>query len=65
MATKTTAVTAPFGAVSTFRVGYFLDTMYQGFVSWNDKRKTANALKALSDDQLKDIGFTRGDLDNF
>ncbi len=31
--------------------------------AWNDKRKTRNVLSKLSDRELSDIGFTRGDLD--
>jgi len=32
-------------------------------VTWNDKRLTRNALSALSNRELEDIGLTRGDID--
>lgn len=32
-------------------------------IAWNDRRMTRNALSALSDRELEDIGLTRGDID--
>lgn len=33
-------------------------------IEWNDARKTRNALTALSDRELDDIGLCRGDIDD-
>lgn len=34
------------------------------FLAWNDQRKTRNALAALTDRELEDIGLIRGDIDS-
>ena len=43
-----------------FRPFYRLVAMV---VAWNDARVTRNALSALSDRELEDIGLSRGDID--
>ncbi|WP_299358017.1 DUF1127 domain-containing protein [uncultured Paracoccus sp.] len=49
---------APVGAFSG--VGLNLAAMV---ASWRDVRRTRAALNRLSDRELKDIGLTRGDID--
>ena len=33
------------------------------FTTWNEARRTRNALARLTDHELDDIGLTRGDID--
>ncbi|MEX0310328.1 MAG: DUF1127 domain-containing protein [Tateyamaria sp.] len=42
----------------------FFSKMVAQFVAWNDARMTRNALNALTDRELEDIGLVRGDIDN-
>ena len=37
--------------------------MSASVVAWNDARVTRNALSALTDRELEDIGLVRGDID--
>ncbi len=37
-------------------------TLIGAVIAWNDKRVTRDALYALSDRELDDIGLSRGDL---
>ncbi|SCZ72456.1 DUF1127 domain-containing protein [Epibacterium ulvae] len=50
--------TAPFGAVNEIRSVSFFSSLVQAVVSWNDARKTRNALSELTKAQLEDIGLT-------
>lgn len=43
--------------------GLTLGTLLATFRSWNDARITRNALNALSDRELSDIGLARSDID--
>lgn len=45
------------------RLNTTLVTAIGGISAWNDTRVTRNALKALSDRELNDIGLARGDID--
>ena len=38
--------------------------MVAQLVAWNDARVTRNALNALTDRELEDIGLVRGDIDD-
>lgn len=50
------------GLVRNARAG-FVSKMIDSVVAWNDARVTRNALAALSDRELNDIGLTRYDID--
>ncbi len=41
----------------------FIARAYGAVIAWNDARVTRNALAALSDRELEDIGLIRGDID--
>lgn len=40
-----------------------LNTVFAAAVAWNDARVTRNALSALTDRELADIGLNRSDID--
>lgn len=42
----------------------FIQDMVASVVAWNDARVTRNALSALTDRELEDIGLIRGDIDS-
>jgi len=51
---------------STAAAGRFTNLFQRAFaavVAWNDARVTRNALGALSDRELADIGLSRADID--
>ena len=62
MTIVTTARPLPLGAVTVFQVINFFDSAMASVSNWNDTRKTRNALMAISDKQLDDIGLTRADI---
>lgn len=41
----------------------FLAAAVNAIVDWNDSRVTRNALSALTDRELEDIGLCRGDIE--
>ena len=43
--------------------GLSLGTLIVTLMTWNTERSTRNALSALSDRELDDIGLSRGDID--
>ncbi|KUP92383.1 DUF1127 domain-containing protein [Tritonibacter horizontis] len=45
------------------RIGALASTIYATVMVWNDLRMTRNALGALTDRELSDIGLIRGDID--
>lgn len=56
-----------FARVSTGRTGRITSTLSSAFAAlaaWNDARMTRNALSALSDRELDDIGLIRGDIED-
>lgn len=63
MATFETTRPAPFGAETTYRIVSALDTIVAAVSDWNNKRATRNALSALSDRELTDIGLSRADVE--
>ena len=48
---------------SSSAVTSFFSGLVASVVAWNDARVTRNALSALSDRELEDIGLIRGDID--
>lgn len=46
------------------RIGAVLANVYAAVIDWNDTRVTRNALAALTDRELDDIGLVRGDIDD-
>ncbi len=64
MALATYTRPAPFGAITTLNVVTRFETLLNAVSEWNTTRKTQNALTALSDRSLDDIGLTRGDVMN-
>ena len=63
MAAYETTRTAPFGAISTYRLITFVGGALATVAAWNDARVTRNALAKLSDRELDDIGLCRGDIE--
>ncbi len=45
------------------RITAFFTRFVGALVAWNDARVTRNALNALTDRELEDIGLIRGDID--
>jgi uncharacterized protein YjiS (DUF1127 family) len=62
MTIVTTARPLPLGAVTVFQVVSFFDSAMASVSNWIVTRKTRNALMAISDKQLDDIGLTRADI---
>jgi uncharacterized protein YjiS (DUF1127 family) len=62
MAAYETTRTAPFGAITTFRIVQFVGNVFAALSAWNDARMTRNALGRLSDRELDDIGLCRDDI---
>ena len=66
MATTFNSTTvAPFGAITVHRVISALLGMVATVEVWDQKRRTFNALRVLTAQQLDDIGLTRGDVASF
>ncbi len=65
MAKTMTAAAAPFGAITVHRVVTAVLGVFDNIRAWNDYRRTVNALRALSPDQLDDIGLTTADVESF
>ena len=63
MATYETSRTAPFGAISVFRLVQSVGNFATSFQIWNAARITRNALSKLSNRELDDIGLCRGDIE--
>ncbi len=63
MATYETSRTAPFGAISVFRMVQLVSNFGGAFRTWNSTRVTRNALSKLTNRELDDIGLCRGDID--
>ena len=69
MAMIETARTAPFGAITTYRVTHALSGIVTTMMTWFKDRieakRTAEALSRLSPAMLDDIGLTAADIDAF
>ena len=63
MATYETSRTAPFGAITVFRMVQSVGYVGAAFQAWNSARITRNALSKLSNRELDDIGLCRGDIE--
>ena len=63
MAAYDTTRTAYGSVMAVSRVSTFVMGLFGTVVAWNDARVTRNALAALSDRELDDIGLIRGDID--
>lgn len=61
MAAIETTRTAQYGTPA----GLSLGRLMAAFTAWNEARKTRDALSALSDRELEDIGISRGDIASF
>lgn len=46
------------------RAAGFFTSVFGGMAAWNDARLTRNALNALTDRELEDIGLVRGDIED-
>ena len=62
---KVITAAAPFGAITIHRIVTAVLGVADRFRAWNDYRRTVNALRALTPDQLDDIGLTQADVENF
>lgn len=51
--------------ISTGSVGLSMTRLINAYTAWKDARDTRNALYALSDRELEDIGLTRGEIASF
>ncbi|KEJ96244.1 DUF1127 domain-containing protein [Pseudosulfitobacter pseudonitzschiae] len=63
MAAFDTTRTTYGSAIVAGRISRFVFNAIASVMAWNDARVTRNALSALSDRELEDIGLTRGDID--
>ena len=63
MAAYETTRTAPFGAISIFRLVQGFGSIGAAVSEWNDGRVTRKALSKLTDRELDDIGLCRGDIE--
>lgn len=62
MTAATAIKTAPFGAITIFRLVHSAERVFEAVATWNANRATRIALTSLSDDMLNDIGLSRGDI---
>lgn len=53
---------ASFVAIATLRVVDAIFNTINTTLAWNEARKTRKILNSLSNEQLEDIGLTRGDI---
>ncbi len=64
MAAFDTTRTTYGSAIVAGRISRFAFNAIASVMAWNDARVTRNALSALSDRELEDIGLIRGDIDS-
>lgn len=64
MAIFDTSRTTYGSATAASRFFAAFSALFGAVVAWNDARATRNALSALSDRELEDIGLTRADIDD-
>ncbi|GMG83353.1 hypothetical protein LNKW23_25660 [Paralimibaculum aggregatum] len=55
----------PFGAITAHTVVRFGSDLLERIAEWRRVRATASELRRLSPEQLKDIGLTSDEVDNF
>lgn len=63
MAAFDTTRTAYGASSAVYSIVTFFSGLAAAVVAWNDARVTRNALSALTDRELEDIGLIRGDID--
>ena len=63
MAAYETSASAPFGAITVYRLVQTLAEGSEAFRRWNSARVTRKALHRLSNRELDDIGLCRGDIE--
>ena len=63
MAIFDTSRTPVSGHLTQGAFGGFVPNMIAAVAGWAERRTTRNALHALSDRELEDIGLSRGDID--
>ena len=63
MATFDTSRTTYGSATASSRFFAAIGAVIASVVAWNDARVTRNALTALTDRELEDIGLSRADID--
>ena len=51
------------GHLNTGVLGNFYSSTFGAVLAWYDRRATRNALSALSDRELEDIGLSRGEIE--
>ncbi|MDE0766015.1 MAG: DUF1127 domain-containing protein [Amylibacter sp.] len=54
----------PLGSITIFRVASLLEAAFTAVIRRHQSRKTKTALSKLTERELKDIGLTRGDINN-
>lgn len=64
MATFDTTRTTYGSASASSRFFAAISAVIASVVAWNDARVTRNALSALTDRELEDIGLSRSDIDD-
>ncbi|UOA26624.1 DUF1127 domain-containing protein [Pseudosulfitobacter sp. DSM 107133] len=64
MAAFDTSRTTYGSAIVAGRISRAVFNAIASVMSWNDARVTRNALSALSDRELEDIGLSRGDIES-
>ncbi|MCV3272903.1 DUF1127 domain-containing protein [Roseobacter sinensis] len=64
MATFDTSRTTYGSASVASRIFSMISATIAAVVAWNDARVTRNALAALTDRELEDIGLSRADIDS-
>jgi uncharacterized protein YjiS (DUF1127 family) len=65
MANIITTAAAPFGAITIHRIVTAVASVAGNLRTWNETRRTINALRNLSQAQLDDIGLTRAQVEEF
>ncbi len=63
MASYETSSTAPFGAITVFRMVQSVANTLEAMKAWNSARITRKSLNRLSNRELDDIGLCRGDIE--
>lgn len=64
MTISNTTSRLPFGALTVHRIVTFASEIGERYRTWAETRRTADILRRLDDDQLDDIGLTRGDIED-
>lgn len=60
-----TDTSLPLGAVTIHRAVSVVGTLYGRIARWSELRRTVRLLSELDNEQLDDLGLTRGDILDF